>query len=185
MRAFIAIKIPTEIKENLVKLQTTLKINGVKWVEPENIHLTLKFLGEICRDTAGCVPTLQDINSAINSSIEGITPFYISLAELSAFPNLKKPRIIWLGINEGKEQLIHIMTKLNEAFSKLGFESRKLSGKPVPHITIGRIKKVQSFELKVQSFETASFLADQLYLIQSVLTPRGPIYTDISEFQFR
>lgn len=185
MRAFIAIKLPSEIKEEIHKFQKSLKVacgersrtNGVRWVAPENIHLTLKFLGEINESQ------VESITSAINSSIKGIKSFNtkgtfsISLSEFGAFPDFRRPRVLWLGVKEGKEELIQLMINLENSLCKLGIEQEKRE--PVPHITIGRANqpiRVQSPELRLESI----FLADAVYLIKSVLTPQGPIYTDLS-----
>ncbi|MDI6841114.1 MAG: RNA 2',3'-cyclic phosphodiesterase [bacterium] len=188
MRAFVAIKIPTEIIEKVAQLQESLKeVQGVKWVKPENIHLTLKFLGEVKDEQ------IETVKSAIKSSIQGIKPFNISLSDIGGFPNLRRPNVLWIGVKEGKDKLIGLINKLEKELSKLGFEPE--AREPSPHLTIGRIKKGQKPEIKNQKFETsaftpplikkeAGFIADKVYLIKSTLTPEAPVYTDIAEFKF-
>ncbi|MCK4353299.1 RNA 2',3'-cyclic phosphodiesterase [candidate division WOR-3 bacterium] len=187
MRVFIATKIPDSVREKISILQEQLKETqtGVRWVNPDNVHLTLKFLGEV-EETR-----ISEISSAIKSSIKGILPFHISFSSLDAFPNLKYPKVLWIGVKEGKEKLIELMSKLDTSLSRLGFEPE--TRKPSPHLTIGRVKKNKNPRLpkklcggqekfEVQSFETRSFLTEKVYLIKSTLTPEGPEYTDIAEY---
>ena len=179
MRAFVAIKIPDSIKERIAKIEKELEgIQGVKWVKPDNIHLTLKFLGEVRESQIG------ELNLAIKSCIRGIKPFRISFSEIGGFPNLRHPKVIWVGVKEGMDILIELINRLEQEFSKLGFKPE--TREPSPHLTIGRIKKnkIVDAELKLRIFETSSFIADKVYLIKSTLTPDGPIYTDITAIQF-
>ena len=175
MRIFIAIKVPDSIKEEISKLQKNLDIQNIRWVASQNIHLTLKFLGEIPEKQ------IEAIIEAIKSSTQKSKPFNISFKEVGGFPNLKRPRILWVGIKEGKDKLIELIQNLSKEFSSIGFEAE--SHKSVPHLTIGRIKKVKSLELRVKDFESPLFLAERIYLIKSELTSQGPIYTNIKEFR--
>ncbi|MCK4307504.1 RNA 2',3'-cyclic phosphodiesterase [candidate division WOR-3 bacterium] len=181
MRIFIAIKVPDSIKEEISKLQKGLDIQfaefcgNVRWVAPQNIHLTLKFLGEVPEEQ------IETIIEAIESSLGKTEPFDISFEEVGGFPNLKRPRVLWVGAKQGKAQLIELMQKLNEKLSAIGFETE--ARESVPHLTIGRIKKVKNLEFKVKSFKATPFPVERIYLIKSKLTPQGPIYTDIKEFR--
>ncbi len=175
MRIFIAIKVPDSIKEKIFKLQKNLDIRNIRWVASQNIHLTLKFLGEVPEKQ------IEAVIEAIKSSTQKSKPFDISFEEIGGFPNSKQPRVLWVGIKEGKDKLIELMQNLNKEFSSIGFETE--SRKPAPHLTIGRIKKVESLKLKVEKIKTTSFLTEQVYLIKSELTSQGPIYTDIKEFK--
>lgn len=173
---FIAIKIPETIKEKIRELQKELRetITGVRWVKPEIIHLTLKFLGEVEERQ------LEDVCSVIKASIKEIPKFNISLAELGAFPNLRRPRVLWISLKVGREKIIELITKLEQGFAKIGFKPE--DRKPSPHLTIGRVKKRGS-GIELQEFETEAFTAVKVYLIKSTLTPQGPIYEDIKEFE--
>ena len=180
MRTFIAIKLPADVKEQIQKFQKSLGIDGVKWVSPENIHLTLKFLGEINESQ------LESVKSTVNSSIQEIKSFNISLSEFGAFPDLRRPKVLWLGVKEGKDEVTQLMINLENELAKIGFvpEGRK----PVPHITIGRVKEVESLELDPetssgQGFEAKSFLVESIYLIKSTLSSEGPTYTDLAEYK--
>ena len=176
MRVFIAIKVPEAIKEEISELQRDLDAQNVRWVAPKNIHLTLKFLGEV---PDGQIEAIAD---AMKSSLPEIKPFNISFEEeVDGFPNLNRPRVLWIGVKQGKVELIELMQKLNRELSSLGFVAE--TRKSVPHLTIGRVKKVgRGFGLATLKV-CPTFLAERVYLIKSELTPQGPIYTDIKEFR--
>lgn len=150
-------------------------IEGIKWVEPENMHLTIKFMGEVPDKL------VEQVVERVSYSVHGEVAFNISFSILGGFPNLRRPRVLWIGVKEGKEKIVQLMTKLNEELAKLGFETE--SRTHVPHLTIGRVKKIQDLRLESEDFKTPSFLANRVYLIKSELTSRGPIYTDIKEFK--
>ena len=116
MRTFIAIELPKETKDALYGLKEQLKTNGadVKWVEPDNIHLTLKFLGE--RDEK----KIKDILRVLDEIYVTKTNFCASISCLGAFPKLECARIIWAGINKGDAQIKEIAGKLEERIAKLG-----------------------------------------------------------------
>ncbi|MFH0791569.1 MAG: RNA 2',3'-cyclic phosphodiesterase [Candidatus Omnitrophota bacterium] len=184
MRAFIAIDLPQEVKNYLANLQTRLKTSGadVKWVEPQNIHLTLKFLGEIDEKTLHkIISILEDIAIEKNS-------YPINLSSLGAFPKINCPRILWVGINKGEKETKEIAKKLEETIEKIG-----IPAEPKPfscHITIGRTRsmlnrdklienlKIQDNNLKKENLE---FDVTKISLFKSTLTPKGPIYEVIKE----
>jgi 2'-5' RNA ligase len=181
MRTFIAIELPEEIKKSLSKLQEQLKTTGadVKWVEPKNIHLTLKFLGE--RDdkkVKGIESLLSEVSSHNNS-------FKIRINSVGAFPNLNSPRVIWVGIDEGDSETKKIAQELEEKIAKLGIpkEERAFSS----HITIGRKRSAKNLKELSESLKKASegkfdlpvFAVDKITLFKSTLTSQGPIYEPV------
>lgn len=184
MRAFIAIDLPKKIKDYLGLLQAKLKQSGadVKWVAPVNIHLTLKFLGDIDdKKTNQLIQILEDLS--LN------TPqFYLKLGIIKAFPNIKSPRIIWIGVNTGNNEVTQIAADLEEKMGKKGIPKED---KPfTPHITIGRVKSNLNREKLTQSLTTLTtecdnsncqFLVTKLILFKSTLTPKGPIYEAVKE----
>ena len=133
MRAFIAIDLPTNIKNKLSKIQDKLKDNfaQINWVKPQNLHLTLKFLGEITSEQSSA------INRIIAEISQTIIPFKIKLDDLGAFPNLHNPRIIWVGISQDvyAQQIAEL---LETKIADIGIA--KGSHPFAAHITIGRIK---------------------------------------------
>ena len=184
MRTFIAIELPKEIKDYLGRLQEQLRSSGadVKWVEPQNIHLTLKFLGEIDdKKLAKITQIVEDIAKKKNS-------FYMHLASIGAFPKINFPRVIWVGIDKGDSETKEITKELDQDLKKIGIpkEDRPFSS----HITIGRTKSGLNRERLVMNLnnlgidfgkETQEFLVTKITLFKSTLTPKGPIYEVLKE----
>lgn len=182
IRAFIAIKLPDDVVGFLRQVQSALKkegldIKGLKWVAPENIHLTLKFLGNI-KNT-----DIDAIGSAMQSAAAPFAPFTLSATGLGAFPSVKRPRVLWSGVGGDVEILARQHSRLDEQLSELGIEkeNKKFKG----HLTLGRIKGKVNPDSIIDAFSrcgnTASrgFVADRLYLIKSELKPGGPVYSDL------
>jgi 2'-5' RNA ligase len=183
MRTFIAIELPEEIKNSLARLQEELKSSGadVKWVEPKNIHLTLKFLGEIednkCERVAGAI---EDITAEIK-------PFYIRLASLGAFPKMNFPRVIWVGMDKGDLEAKKIADRLEEVMSKIGIpkEDRPFSS----HITIGRVRSPLNRDRLVNALGNLTynfsgipeFKVTKITFFKSTLMPKGPVYEALKE----
>lgn len=184
MRTFIAIELSTTIRDSLAQIQSHLKYAGadVKWVEKNNIHLTLKFLGEV--DEARCA----NVKSALDEIAAGSKPFEISLKDIGAFPNIDYPRVIWVGLDKGAKESTELAVKIDDALSKLGFqkETRPFAA----HLTLGRVRspknkqalkdKITGYELRVTGYEKVV----SVYLFQSTLTPKGSIYTKLHEAKF-
>ena len=179
MRAFIAIPLPLEIKDYLASLEQQLKTSqaDVKWVEPENIHLTLKFLGE--RNDKKIEKILEIMQGAAKDK----PSFLIRLSSLGAFPRIDSPRIIWVGIQEGTQETEAIALELEEKIARLGIpkEDRPFSS----HITIGRTrsnKNLQDLSRELNQLSKkikdrkAEFTANQIVLFKSTLSHQGPIY---------
>ncbi len=184
MRAFIAIELPQEIRETLGRLQQKLKAAGadVKWVEPKNIHLTLKFLGEIDEQN------LDRINSALEEICRTRKLFVITLSSLGAFPNTISPRVIWVGISQGDSEVKEIAQAVEVHLETIGFpkENREFSS----HITIGRTRSSKNRQDLAKTISELSlkplkdqFLVTKITLFKSTLTPHGPIYEILQEFQ--
>ncbi len=178
-RAFIAIELPEYVKQQLLRIQDKLKTTGadVKWVEPKNIHLTLKFLGE--RDDK----KIAQIRDGLGPALEGIGVYKASLASVGAFPDEQSPRVVWAGIEEGRDQTSRIAKRLEEAICLLGIPKEK---RPFScHITLGRTRsnlnlgKLSSaiIELRSQSlWENPGFDVESITLFKSTLSPQGPAY---------
>jgi RNA 2',3'-cyclic 3'-phosphodiesterase len=183
MRAFIAIELPQEIKDNLSRLQGKLKTAGadVKWVEPKNIHLTLKFLGEIEEQTQ------TRIAAKLKEIAGNQRAFFISLFSCGAFPGINSPRVIWLGIEQGDQEVKTIAGAIETQLESIGIpkETRAFSS----HITLGRTRSSKNRRELAQALSELSlkplqvrFPTDKITLFKSTLTPRGPIYETIEEF---
>jgi len=185
MRAFIAIELPKEIKNHLLSIQEKLKTAeaDIKWVEPQNIHLTLKFLGEIDEKK------LKSIAQIIEGVCAQNKPFCLRISKPGAFPRMTSPRVIWVGTDEGQNQTAEIAGILEEEIAKIGIprEDKRFSS----HITIGRtrsaknLSKLAKILLQLQANpeagENLEFRVTKITLFKSTLTPQGPVYEALKE----
>jgi len=184
IRSFIAIELPEEARSGLGKLRNELERVEhafVKWVNPEGIHLTLKFLGSIP------FKQVAEVGEAMEGATRGISPFHLEISGLGAFPNLKQPRVLWVGISGELDKLLGLQRNIDSALSPLGFTKEK---RPfVPHLTLARIRERASpgerrtfGDLVVSTiFEDKYHIAvDAISLMRSQLTPAGAIYTRLS-----
>lgn len=188
MRTFIAIDLPQEVKDFLKTLQDKLKESkaDVKWVSPQNIHLTLKFLGEIDEEK---VPRIIQI---MEDAVKDKAPFCVSLSTVGAFPKITSPRIIWAGITEGDGPVKEIVKTLEKKLEHLGIPSEKRAFSS--HITIGRTRSGLNQDLLAEKlnesqglFKNKSLKWDitAITLFKSTLTPKGPIYEALKETNLR
>lgn len=151
---------------------------GVKWVEPENLHLTLKFLG----DTPDSV--LTQVVDALAECAHAIDPFKIAIQGVGCFPNKQRPRAYWAGLS-GSKSLISLQSDIAARMEDLGFESEEKAF--VPHLTVARIKEPIGKERMTQAFlnfemRSDSHLVTDICLVQSTLRQEGPIYTVLRDF---
>ena len=176
IRAFIAIELTDEVKDELAELQEVLKEPGadVKWVEKENMHLTLKFLGDASEED------LDRIKKALDLIAESNSPFHMHLSRIGAFPKPSFPRVLCVGMDKGKDELSKISKLLEDALSEMGFPKEE---KPFsPHLTVGRVRSGQNKDRLIAKLEAAEFLSkfevdvNKIVLFKSTLTSNGPIY---------
>jgi len=182
MRLFVAAPLPVEIKNQLGKLIDDWKKNGDKvgWVKKENLHLTLKFLGETANEQ------LEPLKSSLTENLRKETTFSFSLSGAGAFPNLNRARVLWVGVTDGKEKLVALAEKVEKATNPLGFppEERGFSA----HLTLGRVKDSRLSEglltkLRACAFEAKDIIVSEVVLFQSELAPGGSIYTPLERFE--
>ncbi len=182
IRAFIGLKIPADIQEKLSDIQDKLKQSDahVSWVNPESIHLTLKFLGNIEESH------IPDIRSAIEKSAAQISPFQLQVGYAGAFPNLRYPRVVWIGVTDDEDgSLKTLQHNLNAHLAPLGFEKEK--GRFHPHLTLGRVRSQKNRSNLLRAVEAivniwvGAVAVNAVYLIKSELKPTGAEYTDLAE----
>jgi len=152
---------------------------GVKWSNSSQIHLTIKFIGQFNP------VDIEIIKDRLQKTLDQIPQFPLSIGKLGAFPELNKPRVIWLGIN-AKQTLLDVVQAVNIETEKLGYPSEK---RPFSaHITLGRVRdhakkedleSIKSAILPHQHIEIGSERITHIYLIKSHLTPSGPVYEDL------
>ena len=175
MRVFVAVEISNkDIIDSIRNFQSKITIKA-KPIEPQNLHFTLQFLGEITDEN--CEKIKQNLKKIEFSS------FKINFKGVGAFPNMRSPRVIWIGVDKvGGKMLEDLAGQIKNALKPLGFSPDKPFKS---HITIFRIKNkigdISKNLEKFQGYEFGSYLVSNIKLKQSVLTPKGPIYTDLEE----
>jgi len=184
LRSFIAVDISQEeIVEKLVKIQSYLKNTNahMKLVEPENFHITLKFLGEISPSDVNL------ISNVLKKILADEVQFEISIEGIGAFPTMTKPRVVWVGIKEGGEALRRIANKITHELRKVGIKGDEKEFHP--HVTLARIKRSSSDLVRIlrnlESVKIGSIIVSRIRLKRSTLTPQGPIYSTIAEFPLK
>jgi 2'-5' RNA ligase len=180
IRSFVAIECyDGNLHSKVDEAQGRLKATGanIKLVEVENIHITIKFLGEI----------EDHIVDDVSQVIRKITfePFEFIIEGVGVFPNLNKPTTIWTGISSGAGELADLFNKVNDGLAKLGFEKDRRRFHP--HLTVARVRSGQNRDRLVdelvcmEEMEFGKVHVDRIYLKKSVLTSKGPIYSTLAE----
>jgi RNA 2',3'-cyclic 3'-phosphodiesterase len=172
MRAFLAIELPSEIKSYLetVIAGMTSRMRGVRWVRRDGLHVTLKFLGEIEKETAW---RIKDMIPGIRTDY---APFAASISGIDAFPNRRRARVIVVKLGDGIESIKNIFNDIEEGLIKLDIEPE--GREYTPHITLGRVKESQPLlEKDIVPMEEKRFILDRVVLFQSTLTKEGAQYT--------
>jgi len=187
VRAFIAINLPPGIIAELEKLQKTLRAQcpsgSVRWSGPHQMHLTLRFLGEIE------VRSVAEVETAMRHACQGIAPFSLTAQHLGCFPNRRHPSVIWAGISGDTERLQDLQTRLEQATASIG---KPVEKRPFhPHLTLGRVKTTHHGEAReigriVEATAVAAlgqWTVREVHLMRSELFPKGAIYTSLSSIQ--
>jgi 2'-5' RNA ligase len=182
VRSFIAIEIPPSLQHLLEGLQKDLKQadGDVRWVRPDGIHLTLKFLGSIQKKE------VERISRALESIAASWEPFELNFNGLGCFPGLRAPRVLWVGVNRGGEHVTTLQQAIEERLAEKGFarEARSFT----PHVTIGRVRSPRRKEALIKAIEMnrdvaiGAFWAQEITFFQSELRPTGAIYSKIGVF---
>ncbi len=184
-RLFIAIELPAVIKSALETVQQTYtRVAAVRWTTPQQIHLTLQFLGNVP------IKNVEHIIAALRASkIPTLHSFDLTLATVGAFPNTKRPRIIWVGVttNEG-DSFNALYQSVIASTQTVGFEPEHRAFKP--HLTIGRVQKwarardyrqIEHALGQTNVGQIGTFRVTHISLIRSQLTKQGPIYTTLAK----
>jgi RNA 2',3'-cyclic 3'-phosphodiesterase len=187
IRAFIAVELPEIFQQKLARTIEDLKIRKavpIRWVKSNNIHLTIKFLGDSTPDQ------IQKVESLLQKIGQQYEPFFLEIAGLGAFPNFHRARVVWVGI-KARPNLANMAKEIDQAASQFGFplENRPFS----PHLTLGRVAEYctpdQSRKLGeiLASFHPVEFgetQAESLTLFKSELQPGGSVYTPLYKVNF-
>jgi RNA 2',3'-cyclic 3'-phosphodiesterase len=190
LRTFIAIELEQELKDQLCRVQDQLRAQGVargvRWVQPEGIHLTLKFLG----DTP--LERIEEVKAALARAAAKVDPFSFSISGLGCFPNTRQPRVVWVGLQEPTGAMVRLRDAVEAQVAPLGFptEHRAFS----PHLTLGRVQRYTS-KSEVRDIGQAvaasaigvvgEMTARTVCYIQSDLKPSGAVYTTLFEAELK
>jgi 2'-5' RNA ligase len=177
LRSFIAVQAPGKIRAQAAALIGNLAATeaNVKWVAEENLHWTLKFLGDV---DGNSVPR---ICAAMSSAVAGIAPFEIEACGAGAFPNASRPRTVWQGVSEGRESFIQLHDVLEDPLNALGFrvDHRRFQ----PHMTLGRVRNsprgIDQLAAKIAefaSFDAGKMRVSEIILYSSLPERHGPAY---------
>jgi 2'-5' RNA ligase len=178
IRTFIAVELPQDTRMAVDRLTSAFRGEGkdIRWVNAQNLHITLRFLGDI--DEAA-VPGLAE---SIRSNLDGFGRFQISLSGLGVFPNFRRPRVIWVGTGSGVNRLGDLAALVEKACiaSEFGRADKPFNS----HITIGRVKFPKGIDnilrkVEAASFENGPFEVGKVVIFKSDLSPAGPKYTPL------
>jgi len=181
MRLFIALETPQKVKKEIAVIQKKLRVEKIsgRWIQPKLTHLTLVFLGETAPNKIG------DIEKILKEASGQIFPINLWLEKIDAFPSPAKAKIIHLSLKGELDKLNALVLKIRKSLKKqkINFD-RKLF---IPHFTLGRLKKPQNLTwfLSKIKIPRRKFFVNQLNLIQSTLTPQGPIYKILASFELK
>lgn len=179
MRLFVGIYLKVEVLEEVSRfIQLVGNQPNLKWTSPQNLHFTLKFLGEVA------APRLTDSKQALSQAVAQNDSFQLQLGKVGCFPAKGSPRILWIGVTVGEKQLIKLASNIETTCYGYGFprEERPFS----PHLTIARYtESISNFKLETD-FDFSSIMSiGGFALIQSQLYPTGPVYQTIENFIFQ
>ena len=183
IRSFLAIELPEPILTKIGEVQGGLRSShaDVRWTNPEKIHLTLKFFGNIEESR------IDLIFKSIEEPIRNTRPFSLKVRGVGAFPHLKNPRVIWIGLVDEREALTSLLKQIETCLERIGFrpEDRPFH----PHLTLGRMKSSRGREELVGRMERhreeefGDFKVERVVLFKSDLRPSGPIYTPLGDMK--
>ena len=189
IRSFIAVELPEAVKTGLQQLQTELTLpqySFVKCVSPQGIHLTLKFLGNVSSQK------ITEITRVMEQASQGVSPFQLQITEVGAFPNLRRPRVVWVGIKGDVDKLVSWQQRIDMGLVPLGFakEARPFT----PHLTLARLRENCSPGDRLhfgEMFAKAhvevdyNFTVNSLNLMKSQLLPTGAVYSRLAEVKLK
>jgi 2'-5' RNA ligase len=184
IRTFVCFELAAHVKEQIGSFIDRIRTDSrcVRWADPAGIHLTLKFLGDV--DEA----SISRIGECVVSAKGSIEKILIRIHEKGVFPNPKRPRVLWLGIEEGSGNLAALQQRLEDELFKAGFprEEREFT----PHLTIGRVRFQDGIHEVIRNFENSpfpgvDFQAEEVVVMRSDLRPSGAIYTPLRKYKLK
>jgi 2'-5' RNA ligase len=185
VRAFLAIEPPEDVLLGVDLLQEKLKneIKGkISWTRAQGNHITLKFFGNIDKDD------IKNICAIVRKQVASVSPLSLTIEKMGVFPDIRKPRVLWLGATGDVERLAALQIRMENDFDGIGFPRGNRHFRV--HLTLGRIKITQGVTgineslSKYSDFTVGEFSCKELILFQSKLMPQGAVYTKLEKFSF-
>lgn len=185
IRSFIAIELPQAVVSLLAKVQQDLRSLRLKagWVQPQNIHLTLKFLGNIKTDD------IEKIGGTMKAAAQDFEPFKLTAGGIGFFPGIKRPRVIWVGVGGQTSQLFALQRNLEDRLAAVGYPKEKRSFKG--HLTLGRFRDGPAHDAirrvleEYADFGKEEFTIHRIVLFKSDLKPSGAVYSQLRQAELR
>ncbi len=180
IRSFLAFELPVDIKKTVIRVTGEIRHSGLdaRWVKAENIHLTIVFLGHVKTEE------LDSIGEKVRNVCPEYGPFDIALKGVGCFPNMRRPRVLWLGLDGDIERMSHFRDDLQRALKAFGIKEEKRPFKP--HLTLGRFRstrkmgsRLEELLSKYAALESPVESLNELYLFKSDLKPGGAVYTKL------
>jgi 2'-5' RNA ligase len=185
IRAFLAIDLPDRLRSEIGRIQDRLRpqVSGIRWTRPEGIHLTLKFFGNVSKDE------IETLSQAIEKTAAGSLPLTLRLGTPGVFPEMRRPRVLWIGVEGDVAQLAGIQKDIEGGLAAAGFRGENRPYRP--HLTLGRFRDdanptgLESALENIKAlYRAESFTAKGLTLFKSDLKPGGAVYTALKFFPF-
>ena len=175
VRAFVAVRVPGKIADELENFLSELRpLAAIRWVRREQFHITLKFLGEVEHSV------IEQVKEALEP-MKYFEPFRIELDHIGAFPSLASPRVLWLGGDKGAVELGRLAKRVNDVLYETAGLERE-SKKFTAHLTLARLKDSvlpEALVKRLGEVPVLSWECSELVLMKSLLTPQGPIYSQL------
>jgi 2'-5' RNA ligase len=188
-RTFVALPLSDALHKQLARIQRELRRacpeRSIRWVNPEGIHLTVFFIGDVILER------IEPTKAALAAVARNVPAFSYQVRDLGAFPNLGRPRVVWVGVEDTEKRLALVHQAVNEALSKVGFtpETRRFS----PHLTLGRVRRKASradkrrigdavAAAREENVDLGEEPAQEIILFRSILKSTGAEYTPLARF---
>ena len=182
MRLFVSVDLPDDLVEALADVQAAFAdAGGLKFTDPEQAHITVKFLGDVDEDR---VPDLcTELEAAVDES--GVEPFPARFGGLGVFPSLEYISVVWLGLEDGGEELTRLHEAVEERTTAMGFDPERHDF--TPHVTLARMEHAGGKELvqelvRERDPTVGETTVEELRLTESTLTSEGPVYSTVESF---
>jgi len=182
----MAVDLPEPIRAELLHLMDKqTSISGMRWLQPENLHLTLKFLGEVSQES------MESLKQAVSMIAHQFGPLSLELSKGGVFPNTKNPKVFWIGVEGETERLVDLSKKINRRLQDLGYPGE--ADKFIPHLTVGRLPHgissqrsvtiADQFCKLIQTYRSPKFMVKEFHFFQSHLRGDGVRYEVLTSFQ--